>query len=65
MLVAGLENAIGFQLLGQYDLDDVPLEAHAAGKEGFMHESNPVYDHPVKLQKLADEEGVYGKSVET
>ena len=62
LLMAGLENLVGFQLLGQYDLDDVAADAHAGETEGLCN-ANPIYD-PVKPPKVADEEGVYAKSME-
>ena len=62
LLMAGLENLIGFQLLGQYDLEDVPADVHAGETEG-LYNAHPIYD-PIKHPKVADEEGVYAKSLE-
>jgi hypothetical protein len=56
LLMAGLENAIGFQILKQYDLDDIAAEAHASEKEGFMADPTKPLPH-----KLTDEEGVLPK----
>jgi len=59
LLMAGLENATGFQILGQYDLDSIAAEAHASEKEGFMTDPTKSLPH-----KLADEEGVFPKHLD-